>query len=742
MAAPYSGIEYLDPDHQWLPQVTVSSATKLNHTASHTLLTQTFINPSPVSPIPSAQYTFPLYESCAIVAFRCYVGRRFIEGIIQEKEEAIATFQAAVDRNEPASLLEQHTTDVFSTKIGNVPAGEIIKVEIEYIMELKHDAEVDGLRFTIPTSIAPRYGALPTGLSSKHGAITSKNMHISVEVNMPGIIQSVQSPSHTISADIGRHSTNDPDGTSNPQHALVTLSQTTTELGKDFILLIKCASLSSPAALLEVHPTIPNSNALMVTLIPKFNLPRSSRPEVVFIVDLSGSMSSRVAPLKSSLSVFLKSLPLDVNFNICSFGSHHSFLWDRSRPYNNETFGEAQEHCNRMQANFGGTEILAAIRSTIQRRLIGLNLEMMVLTDGEVWNLEVLFKYVEKESERGDVRLFSLGIGKDVSHALIDGLARVGRGFSQVVSDEREGMESKVTRMLRGGLSAHIVNYRLEWEGKPRPEEVQLRPFSKAIHRINLVDSQADSDSPVSFSDSPHFTIRTVIQAPHKIQPLFPFSRSTVYALVSSDVHLPSHVFLRGTTPEGEELEVKIEVQRLPVQGETMHQLAARKILQELKDGTSYVHSAVDKERQPALLAKWVQNEGVRVGLKYRVASHWTSFVAVEREEEADRVKIFESKSEYSESHASIYSFYSYQESKSSLNKPAKRSFLQALKPSNFRRDSKKSDSPSYTSSRRSAPLVVSLSSSSVDSLLEEPYPARSAHRLGYVGYVRTWDIF
>jgi len=80
-----------------------------------------------------------------------------------------------------------------------------------------------------------------------------------------------------------------PDNAFNPQHALATLGQTTTELDEDFILLIKCASLSSPAALLEVHPTIPNSKALMVTLVPKFNLPKSAKPEVVFIVDRSGS---------------------------------------------------------------------------------------------------------------------------------------------------------------------------------------------------------------------------------------------------------------------------------------------------------------------------------------------------------------------------------------------------------------------------------------------------------------------
>jgi len=49
----------------------------------------------------------------------------------------------------------------------------------------------------------------------------------------------------------------------------------------------------------------------------------------------------------------------------------------------------------------------------------------------------------------GDVHLFSLGTGQDLSHALIDGLASVGRGFSQVVSDEREGMESEVAHAPR-----------------------------------------------------------------------------------------------------------------------------------------------------------------------------------------------------------------------------------------------------------------------------------------------------
>jgi hypothetical protein len=143
-----------------------------------------------------------------------------------------------------------------------------------------------------------------------------------------------------------------------------------------------------------------------------------------------------------------------------------------------------------MKADFGGIEILPAIKSTIERRLNDPNLEIMVLTDRQVWNSEELFKYVKNEMEKGDVRLFSLGIRQDVSHTLIDGLARVSRGFSQVVSNEREGMpvESKDAQMLRGALSTHVLNYRLEWEGKPSAEVAKSKspPPSMPTRRISL----------------------------------------------------------------------------------------------------------------------------------------------------------------------------------------------------------------------------------------------------------------
>jgi hypothetical protein len=63
------------------------------------------------------------------------------------------------------------------------------------------------------------------------------------------------------------------------------------------------------------------------------------------------------------------------------------------------------------------------------------------------------------------ISVFTLGIYWDVSHALVDGLARAGEGFSQVIVDERDGMETKVMRMIKGALSVYVRNYWLSGKG-------------------------------------------------------------------------------------------------------------------------------------------------------------------------------------------------------------------------------------------------------------------------------------
>ena len=226
----------------------------------------------------------------------------------QGKQKAKKIFDEAVSRGETAGLLEQapEASDVFSTKLGNLPAGQTVLVEIEYVGELKHH-ESEGIRFTIPTKIAPRYGAGPAALGSFQ-AKEEGGIKITVDVNMPegSFIKGVQSPSHPIAVSMGTVST-----ASNADPAMskasATLSLGSTALEKDFVLIIQSKDVGIPKAILEIHPTIRNHRALMATLVPKFSLP-PSRPEIVFVADRSGSMEHNMQMLISAMKVFLKSI--------------------------------------------------------------------------------------------------------------------------------------------------------------------------------------------------------------------------------------------------------------------------------------------------------------------------------------------------------------------------------------------------------------------------------------------------
>jgi hypothetical protein len=197
------GLYYTHPNiyqHQlektYLPQVELQAHTSILSTTSRTTLAQTFVNPSETKGIKKVTYTFPLYDGVSVVGFTCHVGGRIIVGEVKEKEKARAVFKEAVARGETAALLEQlpDASDVFTTTIGNIPAGAKVVIHITYLGELKHDMEVDGIRFTIPSIICPRYGNTTIGIFNN---TSTQGTHISiiVDAEMPdgSFIQQIRS---------------------------------------------------------------------------------------------------------------------------------------------------------------------------------------------------------------------------------------------------------------------------------------------------------------------------------------------------------------------------------------------------------------------------------------------------------------------------------------------------------------------------------------------------------------------
>ncbi|KAJ4290073.1 hypothetical protein N0V88_006579 [Collariella sp. IMI 366227] len=668
----------------YLPQLTLSARAAIVSSTSRTVLTQTFVNPK-AEAIPELRYTFPLYDGISVVGFVCTINDdRVIRGVVKERAQARKTYQEAVDRGETAGLLEQlpDASDVFTTTVGNVPANATLEVEITYLGELKHDAEVDGIRYTIPTTIAPRYGSYPGEMIATRPVDTKGGISIVVDVEMPNgsNIKSVQSPSHPISVTVGNISAGVASGADmSLQKASATLALSTAELGDDFVLQVVATNTGNPIAILETHPTLPNHRALMATLVPKFSLP-SSRPEIVFLCDRSGSMSgSNIPNMQSALHVFLKSLPVGVKFNICSFGSHHEFLFPKgSQTYDASSLSKATKYVNTFQANFGGTDIFNPMSEIFKKRYTDMDLEVFLLTDGEIWDQNALFDLLNQNiaSSNGRIRVFTLGIGRGVSHSLIEGVAAAGNGFSQTVGDN-ENMNSKVVRMLKASLTPHITDYTLEvkygkelpadsydtetiadddfeivekvmdalninvQEPEPEQEVAAMKPISlfdpSANPDVEMADASLDTSAGGKYSHVPPVSEPKMLQAPFAIPPLYPFSRTSVYLILSPETaqRQPKSVVLRGSSPHGP-VELEIPVTVLAEEAETIHQLAARKAVKELEEGRGWIYHAKDsanallKTTYPGRFQDMVEREAVRLGVTYQVGGKWCSFVAVE----------------------------------------------------------------------------------------------------------------
>jgi Mg-chelatase subunit ChlD len=632
----------------YLPLLEVSLDVKVVATTARTRLTQTFTNHS-TSLISEATYCFPLYDGSVVHEFRCWIGNdKFLQGKIKPKDTARVEYQEARSRQRVAVLLEEHTPEVFETSIGNIPSQTTVKVEILYITELKADLGGDGVLVTIPTSVAPRYGTPPAGysLNSSIGPSTTpteNGLKIQVEVSAPHPIRKLESRTHPISVELGAEgqptststfrdlAAETPSAGFDPTKARANLSDRSTSLGKDFALLILSSgpNLLASRALIESHPTIPDHSAMTVTITPQ-DLFASDlslndiKAEIVFVADRSGSMQDKLEGLKTAMRVFLKSIPEKCYFNICSFGSRHSMLCSRSQPCSQENVEVAYQHVsNSFQADMGGTELLSALESVVQQRTTeDLNTQIIVLTDGQVWDTENTIDFVRKtRTETAEkVCFFALGIGDAVSHRLVEGIGREGGGLAEVVAVDAPGRwQSRVIRMLKGALTPSRWQCEITL-GDGSENSMPLHNLYSTLHQGPSVEM------PVQAPPS--------IQTPYRVPTLHAFSRFSLFFLLNRRVLGGStSIAIQATAATGEKINVTLPLEHVQTDRPTIHFLAAKSLLNDLETGQSWLHD--DKfmsyrKQSPAAFEQAIRQEGESIGVQWSIVGNWTSFVAVD----------------------------------------------------------------------------------------------------------------
>lgn len=441
-------------------------------------------------------FVFPVDEDSAVYSFEAMVDGKKIVAELQDKNEARTNYENAISQGHQAFLLEEDdgSRDVFCCNLGNFPPGSKAALALKYVQELPLEAD-GALRYVLPAVLNPRYQLS----GPEDGCLTMKTPMVPVE-DLPYTL----SMDATITSQHGieRVQCNCPlsatEYLGDKTSAQISLADGH-KFDRDVELLIYYREVHTPSVAVEMGKPTTKPDCLMgdpsamVSFYP--NIPEDQSPitcgEFIFLMDRSGSMGCpmsnqdksqlRIEAAKETLIWLLKSLPIGCYFNIYGFGSFYEAFFQNSVKYTQDTMEEALRRVKLMQADLGGTEILAPLKNIYSAASIpGHPLQLFVFTDGEVDDTFSVIREVKSNGLRH--RCFSFGIGEGASTSLIKGIARVSGGTAEFITGE-ERMQSKALRALKRSLQPVVEDVSLSWNLPPGLAAEMLSPEPTVIFR-------------------------------------------------------------------------------------------------------------------------------------------------------------------------------------------------------------------------------------------------------------------
>ena len=273
-------------------------------------------------------YVFPLPERAAVDRLRMRIGERFIEGKIEEKQNAKATYEQARAEGKKAALLEQERPNIFTASVANIGPDEAIVVEIQYQETIVLDdgefrlrfpmvvgtrfipggvqvASFGGTGWAVGTDQVPDAARItPPVVRPENGPINPVTLAVRLDAGFP--LAEVKSHHHPVTMA-------EESAAGGAGHVrLITLKDGTVPADRDFELTWQPAVGDAPAAGL-FSETVDGTRYLLVMVMPPdvdADTPTTtSARELIFVVDTSGSMAGEsIRQAKAALQVALDQL--------------------------------------------------------------------------------------------------------------------------------------------------------------------------------------------------------------------------------------------------------------------------------------------------------------------------------------------------------------------------------------------------------------------------------------------------
>jgi len=407
---------------------------------------QTFQNRSPVTV--EGTFYFPLPAGSQVTEFSIYQDGKKLKGEILTKEEALSIYESIVRKYKDPALLEYVEKNLFRARIFPVMPGRKVRVKLRYVQKVRRLGDL----YELKLPLGPRGAIL--GMGEKDG---SGQMAFAAEITSQRNVEQVYSPSRGM--EIVRKG---------PGRVLVSFEVPLRSLKEnEFRLYYRLGR--DPIGLSSFTFRRPGEDGyFLLVFSPSFTAKRRIPKDLVFVLDVSGSMAGqKIEQARNALKFCLRSLKEDDRFNIIAFSSTVRRYAENLQPARSTEVDSAIRFLDQLSAS-GGTNIhdalMEALHSTPQKgRFFG----VVFLTDGQptvgVTEDREIISAVE-EKNRSNLRIFAFGVGFQVNTYLLDQIASITRGVAEYVTPE-ENIEMVVSSFFRKVSEPLLSNLRVKIEG-------------------------------------------------------------------------------------------------------------------------------------------------------------------------------------------------------------------------------------------------------------------------------------
>jgi len=393
-------------------------------------------------------YTFPLPEGAVLLGFKVTLGGQTKVGTVVEKIKAEQRYEQAMEEGDAPVMLQRSGDGLCTANLGNFKPGE--EAVIEYRCGQLQAVEQGRVRLCVPTTVAPRYGHPVLGGKLQPYQVPEA----SLAVEYP--FQLTLDVDHVWAGSLMHCATHRGAFAVTPGGARLTLGERSW-LDRDVVITLEAPAFSS--RLQRVADG--EQQVVLASFLPTTSQPPLASIDLKLLVDCSGSMAGdSMISARAALSQVVRQLRVDDRFSYTRFGTDVRHGFQRMAVAKPHYLAMLQAMIATTQADLGGTEMLSALKSTIALQGTGEQADILLITDGEIWDAEPMIAAAAASKHR----IFAVGVGAAPAHSLLRRLAEASGGACEFATPG-ESLEAAVDRMFARIRQQPLGAVRLRWNG-------------------------------------------------------------------------------------------------------------------------------------------------------------------------------------------------------------------------------------------------------------------------------------